>query len=188
MRPLLAGGRRSGGVRPRGPGERWPHPVVARAGSELGRADPAGIFGRQVCHLVCRPRATTSHANPTNGIGFLCIPACHSWQTCETNPICGPKAPRLRIDDCGLRIGKRRPGAGAGSQMRKTNPISPGRRRLTEGIVQNEPKLGKDGSSGHKRKPDMAAVKPGRRAELASRSETGQLSSRRQQISFMLRR
>jgi hypothetical protein len=32
--------------------------------------------------------------------------------------------------------------------MRKTNPISPGRRRLAEEIVQNEAKLGRSGVCG----------------------------------------
>jgi hypothetical protein len=49
-------------------------------------------------------------------------------ETCKTNPIWGPGAPRLRIGDCGLWIGRGWLRTDAGDQVRKTNPIGPGRR------------------------------------------------------------
>jgi hypothetical protein len=58
--------------------------------------------------------------------------SCGSWLgrrvTAPNEPNSGPGAPRLRIADWGLRIGRGRPQASAGKQMRETNPISPGRR------------------------------------------------------------
>jgi hypothetical protein len=44
-------------------------------------------------------------------------------ETYETNPIS-----RLRIGDCGLRIGRRRPQAAGGGKMRRTKPIWAGRK------------------------------------------------------------
>jgi hypothetical protein len=55
------------------------------------------------------------------------------------------RASQWHVADWRLRIERRRPWVGAGGQMRKTNPISPGRRRLAEEIVQNEAKLGRAG-------------------------------------------
>jgi hypothetical protein len=45
------------------------------------------------------------------------------------------RGPGLQIDDCGLRIERRRLRAHAGGRMRKTNPIWPGRRAN----ARNEP-------------------------------------------------
>jgi hypothetical protein len=61
----------------------------------------------------------------------------------KTNPILRPGAR--------LRIGRRRLWPDAGGEMRKTNPICPGRRRLTEQIVRNEAKLGATGVCGQRR-------------------------------------
>jgi hypothetical protein len=68
----------------------------------------------------------------------------------------------------GLRIERRRPGAGAGGKMRKTNPISPRRRRLTEEIVQNEAKFGWTGVC---RQRLSCGAWLGRGAECAKRTQ-----------------
>jgi hypothetical protein len=54
-------------------------------------------------------------------------------ETCETNPISGPGAPRLRIRDCGLKeVGRGRP-----------TPDQVGGRLYQEPNVQNEPNFGR---------------------------------------------
>jgi hypothetical protein len=59
----------------------------------------------------------------------------------QNEPNLRARGPGLRIDDCGLRIERRRWPAGTGGQSCKTNPIWPGRRCWTERTVRNEPNL-----------------------------------------------
>ncbi len=64
------------------------------------------------------------------------------------------EASRLRISDGGLkeagRDGVRAEQSQFGVKTCKTNPIPPRRRGLTEGIVQNEAKLGETGVYGQR--------------------------------------
>jgi hypothetical protein len=55
------------------------------------------------------------------------------------------------------------------SEMCKTNPISPGRRRVTEGIVQNEAKLGVTGVCGQRQV--WRGARLGRGVECAERTQ-----------------
>jgi hypothetical protein len=80
----------------------------------------------------------------------------------------------LRIGDCGLWIERGRQGwrpANLGVESCKTNPISPGRGRLTEEIVQNEAKLGEPGVYGQ-RQPSCGAWL-GRGVKCAKRTQFG---------------
>jgi hypothetical protein len=89
---------------------------------------------------------------------------------------CAPRNDMLRIDDCGLRIERRRLWPGTAGQMRKTNPISLGRRRLAEGIVRNEPNLAPV-SRGRRRvnaqnEPNLAPARATGGGDCAKRSQT----------------
>jgi hypothetical protein len=81
------------------------------------------------------------------------------------------RASQWHVADWRLRIERRRPWVGAGGQMRKTNPISPGRRRLAEEIVQNEAKLGMAGVCGQRQLSRQAwlggTVKRAKRTQFA---------------------
>jgi hypothetical protein len=75
-------------------------------------------------------------------------------ETCKTNPIWGPGAPRLRIGDCGLRIERGRVRASAGGKTCKTNPISPGGGGRRKQNAQNEPNFARPG-----RTPEVKCAK-----------------------------
>jgi hypothetical protein len=86
-----------------------------------------------------------------------------------------PGAPRLRIR--GHRLW-----AGARGRMRKTNPISHRRRRLTDEIVQNEAKLGETGVYGQRRLPWGPRV--GRGVKCAKRTQFPPAGGDRRRKSF----
>ncbi len=102
----------------------------------------------------------------------------------------GPGAPRLRIADFGLRIERRRPGAGTGGQMCKTNPIWPGWTPLTEETVQNKPNFvpSQAANGGNRAKrtqfldcglEDVGRERPTyQEAKCAKRTQFGELSKR----------